>query len=49
MAHASQGNPLLPILNQGDLAVLFCFVFLYFVFAGAGPWSVDAALRRRRA
>jgi len=49
MAHASQGSPLLPILNQGDLAVLFCFVFLYFVFAGAGPWSVDAALRRRRA
>jgi len=48
MAHASQGSPLLPILNQGDLAVLFCFVFLYFVFAGAGPWSVDAALRRRR-
>jgi putative oxidoreductase len=47
MAHASQGNPLLPILNQGDLAVLFCFVFLYFVFAGAGPWSLDAALRRR--
>ena len=47
MAHASQGSPLLPILNQGDLAVLFCFVFLYFVFAGAGPWSVDAAIRRR--
>src|SRR3954470_2369927 len=47
MAHASQGNPLLPILNQGDLAVLFCFVFLYFVFAGPGAWSVDAALRRR--
>jgi putative oxidoreductase len=49
MAHASQGNPLAPILNQGDLAVLFCFVFLYLVFAGAGPWSVDAAIRRRRA
>ena len=48
MAHASQGNALLPILNQGDLAVLFCFVFLYLVFAGAGPWSVDAARRRRR-
>src|ERR1043165_5277580 len=48
MAHASQGHPLLPILNQGDLAVLFCFVFLYFVFAGAGRWSVDAMLARRR-
>lgn len=49
MAHASQGSPLLPMLTQGDLAVLFCFVFLYFVFAGAGAWSVDAVrLKRRR-
>jgi putative oxidoreductase len=48
MAHASQGNALLPLLNQGDLAVLFCFVFLYLAFAGAGPWSLDAARRRRR-
>jgi putative oxidoreductase len=31
-----------PILNGGDAAILYCFVFLYFVFAGAGPWSVDA-------
>jgi putative oxidoreductase len=46
MAHASQGSALLPLLNQGELAVLYCFVFLYFVFAGAGAWSVDA-LRRR--
>jgi len=42
MAHASQGNPLLPLLNQGELAVLYSFVFLYFVFSGAGAWSVDA-------
>lgn len=48
MAHASQGNVLLPMLNQGELAVLYCFVFLYFVFAGAGAWSVDA-MRRTRA
>lgn len=46
MAHASQGNALLPMLNQGELAVLYCFVFLYLVFAGAGAWSVDAARRR---
>jgi putative oxidoreductase len=46
MAHASQGSPLLPLLNGGELAVLYCFVFLYFVFAGAGAWSVDAARRR---
>jgi putative oxidoreductase len=47
MAHANQGNALLPMLNAGELAVLYCFVFLYFVFSGAGAWSVDAALKRR--
>ena len=31
----------LPILNGGELAVLFCFVFLYLWAAGPGPWSVD--------
>jgi len=46
MAHGSQGYVLLPMLNGGELAVLYCFVFLYFVFAGAGAWSVDAARRR---
>lgn len=46
MAHASQGNVLLPMLNGGELAVLYCFVFLYLVFSGAGAWSVDAALKR---
>jgi putative oxidoreductase len=46
MAHGSQGNVLLPMLNQGELAVLYCFVLLYFVFAGAGAYSVDAARRR---
>jgi len=46
IGHASQGQPLLPLLNQGELAVLYCFVFLYFVFAGAGAWSVDAARAR---
>ena len=35
----------LPILNGGDLAVLFCFTFLYLWAAGPGPWSVDAMLR----
>lgn len=45
MAHASQGNVLLPMLNGGELAVLYCFIFLYLVFAGAGAFSVDAARR----
>jgi putative oxidoreductase len=35
-----------PALNGGDLAILFCFVFLYLAAAGAGPWSVDANRRR---
>ena len=48
MGHASQGNALLPLLNQGELAVLYCFVFLYFIFAGAGAWSVYTARGRSR-
>jgi putative oxidoreductase len=35
-----------PAMNGGDAAVLFCFVFLYLVFEGAGPWSLDAAFSR---
>ena len=46
MAHGSQGHVLLPMLNQGELAVLYCFVFLYLTFAGAGAWSVDAVRRQ---
>jgi putative oxidoreductase len=37
-----QGN-IIPVANGGDAAVLFCFAFLYFVFAGPGAWSVDGA------
>ncbi len=43
IAHAPQG--FFPILNRGELAALYCFVFLYFVAAGPGPWSVDEARR----
>jgi putative oxidoreductase len=45
MAHA--GKSFYPVLNGGELAALYCFVFLYFVFAGAGPWSLDAIRERR--
>lgn len=38
-----------PVLNGGHPAVLFCFVWLYFSSAGAGPWSLDALIRRRPA
>src|SRR5687767_8220598 len=40
MAHAGSGFH--PINNGGELAILFCFVFLYFAATGPGPWSVDA-------
>jgi putative oxidoreductase len=36
-----------PILNGGELSALYCFLWLYFVAAGAGPWSVDAILKRK--
>lgn len=36
-----------PALNQGEVTVLFCWVFFYLVFAGGGAWSVDALLRQR--
>lgn len=44
MAHAPKN--LFPALNGGDAAILFCFVFLYIAFAGPGPLSVDAQMRR---
>ena len=31
-----------PVINGGDAAILYCFIFLYLVFAGPGPWSIDA-------
>lgn len=49
MAHASQGNPLLPLLNNGESAALYCFVFLFFAAAGAGAWSVDDMRARKPA
>ncbi|MET0272931.1 MAG: DoxX family protein [Phenylobacterium sp.] len=45
MAHAPQG--FYPALNGGEGAVLYCFVFLYLVFAGGGPWSLDAVVRKK--
>lgn len=40
------GRSFYPIVNMGELAVVYTFVFLYLAFAGAGIWSVDAILRR---
>jgi putative oxidoreductase len=36
----------LPIVNRGELAVLYCFVFLYLFFAGGGEWSVDKLFKK---
>ena len=46
IGHASRA--LWPIANGGELAIMFCFTFLYIAAAGPGPWSVDAAIRRGR-
>jgi putative oxidoreductase len=46
LSHAPRG--FFPQLNGGDAAILYCFIFFYFVFAGGGPWSLDA-LRKGKA
>lgn len=38
-----------PIVNRGELAALYCFVFLYLAAAGGGPWSIDRWWRRKSA
>jgi putative oxidoreductase len=45
ISHAPHG--FFPILNRGDGAILYCFIFLYIAFAGPGPLSLDALWRRR--
>ena len=44
MAHAPQG--FWPILNKGELAVVYCFLYLYLSAAGGGEWSLDRWLRK---
>ncbi|MBP6116183.1 MAG: DoxX family protein [Neisseriaceae bacterium] len=41
MGHASASSLLFPVMNGGSLAVVLCFTFLYFVFAGSGKWALD--------
>jgi putative oxidoreductase len=45
MSHAPKS--FYPLLNGGTLAIMYCFTFLYLSTAGAGPWSVDAAMKKR--
>ena len=42
MAHAPRS--FYPLVNGGELAVIYCFIFLYFAFAGGGPLSVDRTI-----
>jgi len=44
--HAAKGA--WPIVNHGETAVLFCFIYLYMAARGAGPWSLDALIGRKR-
>ena len=44
MVHAPQST--FPLLNHGESAILFCFIFLLIAAAGPGPWSLDAARKR---
>jgi len=45
-SHAPRG--FWPLVNRGEIPVLFCFTWLYFAAAGGGPWSLDALLGRSR-
>ena len=47
MSHAPRGSPLVPMLNGGELAVVYCFLFLFLAAAGAGAWSIDAMRGKR--
>ncbi len=44
-AHFPHG--FIPLVNHGELAVLYCFIFLYLCVAGAGPFSLDSLVRRK--
>ena len=46
LSHAPHG--FYPIINRGDGAILYCFVFFYIAFAGPGPWSLDAFIASSR-
>jgi putative oxidoreductase len=47
IAHAPQGHFFTPALNQGEEAILYCFIFLFLSVAGAGAWSMDASRARK--
>jgi putative oxidoreductase len=46
--YAHAGSSFFPIINRGELAALYSFVFIYLFAAGGGAWSVDRMLRGGR-
>ncbi|MSR87838.1 MAG: DoxX family protein [Candidatus Zambryskibacteria bacterium] len=48
IAHANQGFWYAPLINQGEPALLLCFIFLFFSAYGAGIWSIDALIGQRK-
>ena len=44
MSHSPKG--FFPLVNGGTLAIMYCFAFLYLATAGAGPWSLDATMKK---
>jgi len=46
MSHAARS--FYPVLNGGDAAILYCFIFLYLAFAGGGAWSLDRMIWNKR-
>ncbi len=48
MVHAWMGSWFAPLVNNGQPAVLFCFIFLFLSASGAGEWSLDALLQKRK-
>src|SRR5262245_34892045 len=47
LGHVARTGQFLPIVNQGELAVVYCFLFLFIAAKGAGIWSVDAGRGKR--
>jgi putative oxidoreductase len=47
LGHVARTHKIIPIENQGELAALYCFLFLFFAARGSGIWSVDAARGKR--
>jgi len=48
MGHVARSHDIVPLTNQGEDAVLYCFIFLFIAAHGSGIWSIDSVIRRGR-